>query len=424
MVGPYAKDIILDYFQCSFVTPEHYFKRLHYRLFLFLHVTISFLVKTDSIIFPPMTLVQTDKPFKILVISDYRQINSSRPEAEIFIQLAEQGHKIHILSYPEASFYNDRFRSFGIDVIERHPVRKAFLPYIRFLRQFIREGKYDFVHAFNSFGLTNAIWAMISLKSKLIAYRGYAGQTYWYDPMMYTKYFHPRVDHIICLSEDIRNILSHHMPWGKHKLTTIHKGHDPEWYSEIQKCDRTSLGFTEEDILVSCVANVRPFKGIQYLIEATYSLPKDLPLHILCIGNGYEVGSVNDLIHNSPYRNHIHLLGYRKDALEIVASCNASLLASTHGEALTKSVIESMCLGIPPIITDIPGNKGLVEDGISGWIVPPKDPIAIADAMVEMLSNKTDRETRGINATQHIRRHFHTRKTVDEFVTLYKKLSG
>lgn len=363
-----------------------------------------------------------EKFLKILVISDYREVNSSRPEAEIFIRLAGLGHEIHVLSYEEADYYNERFRQHGIVVVENHPRRKAYLPYIRFLRGFIRKGKFDFVHAFNSYGLTNAIWAMIGLDAKLIAYRGYAGQTYWYDPMMYTKYFHPRVDHIICLSEDIQNILASHMPWGKYKLTTIHKGHDPEWYQYIPRADRLSLGFSETDILISCTANVRPFKGISYLVQATYLLPVDLPIYFLFIGKGYDIGTVKALIDESPYRERIHLLGYRKDALSIVAACDATVLASTHGEALTKSVIESMCLEVAPIITDIPGNRGLVIDGESGWVVPPRDPLALSDAIVEMASDTYERKRRGRNAVEHIRKNFHSSGTVEEFLLLYRKL--
>ena len=372
---------------------------------------------------PSMTDEKASK-YKILVISDYREVNTSRPEAEIFIRLAQTGHAVDILSYPEAFFYNDRFRSQGIKVIERHPDRKAHLPYIRYLRQLIRIGKYDFVHAFNSYGLTNAIWAMVGLEAKLIAYRGYAGQTYWYDPMMYVKYFHPRVDHIICLSDEIKNILSRHMPWGKEKLTTIHKGHDPGWYDHVPKIDRSSIGFRNEDILICCVANVRPFKGIPYLIKATYVLPSDLPLQLLLIGNGYDVGTVKALIDQSPMKDRIHLLGYRKDSLSIVAASDGFILASTHGEALTKSVIESMCLGIAPVITDIPGNKGLVIDGESGWVVAPKNPDAMAKAIVELAGNKTERERRGKNAVEHINRHFNTTRTVNEILSLYKRLKG
>ena len=366
--------------------------------------------------------VNTNRLYRILVISDYRDVNSSRPEAEIFIQLAEAGHTVQIVSYPQAAYYNERFRSFGINVIERHPEKKAHLPDIRFLRTLIREKKFDFVHAFNSYGLTNAIWSMISLPAKLIAYRGYAGQTYWYDPMMYVKYFHPRVDHIICLSDEIKNILSHHMPWGKSKLTTIRKGHDPHWYQFIPKAARQSLGFSEDDVLICCVANVRPFKAIPCLIQSTYFIPTNSKIHLILIGNGYDVGTVKKLIDNSPNKDRIHVLGFRKDSLSIVATCNATILSSTHGEALTKSVIESMCLGIPPIITDIPGNKGLVIDGESGWVVKPKDSNALASAMMEVAADKIETERRGRNAIQHIDRHYHTRDTVKEFLKLYDNL--
>ena len=96
--------------------------------------------------------------YKILVISDYRSVGSSRPEAEIFIRLAQLGHKVCIISHAEATYYNQRFRSFGIEVIENHPTRKVSREYIRFLRELVIEQGFKFVHVFNSKGLTNAVW--------------------------------------------------------------------------------------------------------------------------------------------------------------------------------------------------------------------------------------------------------------------------
>ena len=360
--------------------------------------------------------------YKILVISDYRDLNSSRPEAEIFVELANRGHKIHILSYPDAKYYNERFRANGIKVIENHPVKKASLSYIRYLRELVRGEQYDFVHAFNSYGLTNAVWALLGLKSKLIAYRGFAGQTYWHDPTMYAKYFHPRVDHIICLSEEIEQILSRNMPWAKNKLTTIHKGHNPVWYENVIPLERSALGFNQGDTLISCVANVRPFKGIPYLIESTYYLPHEPVIHFLLIGKGYDEEPLKSMIAKCPYSKNIHVMGFRNDSLSIVAACDALILTSTHGEALTKSVIEAMCLGIPPIVTDIPGNYGLVINGESGWVLPPADPLILSRAIMAMVRNRDETKRRGQNAKEQIRRHFHTENTVAEYLKLYARL--
>lgn len=367
----------------------------------------------------------TDKVlFKILVISDYRSVGSSRPEAEIFIRLAQMGHQIHIITHADAHFYNQRFREHGISVFENPPLKKISFSYIRFLKSLLKEHGYDFVHAFNSKGLTNAAWALTGTKAKLIAYRGYAGQTHWYDPMMYLKYFHPRVDHIICVSRDIEDILSKNMTGGRKKLSTIPKGHDPVWYKSIIPVDKKTLGFTDHDILVCFLANVRPFKGLSYLLKATHLIASNLPIHFLFIGHGYDEPSIRKEMEDSPYSDKFHLLGFRSDAREVLAACDCLVQTSTHGEGLSKSVVESMFLGIAPIITDIPGNRDLLKDGVSGWMIPVKNSPAIAQALTQMASDKSERERRGVHAAEHMRAHFHIDQTVERFINLYERLNS
>jgi len=360
--------------------------------------------------------------YKILVISDYRSPGSARPEAEIFIRLAQLGYLVHVISHASATYYNDRFRSFGIKVIEQHPVKKISRPFIKFLRGINEENQYDIVHAFNSKGLTNSVWALLGAKSKLIAYRGYAGQTSWIDPTMYLKYFHPRVDHIICVSKDIEQIMAANMPGRKHKLSTIPKGHDPTWYQEIIPTERNSLGYSEEDVLICFLANVRPFKGLTYLLQATHHLSQGLPYRFIFIGSGYDKPDIQKEIEESPMKDRFQLLGFRSDAKEIVAACDCLVQVSTHGEGLSKSVVEAMFLGIAPIITDIPGNHDLLEPGKSGWMVPIKDPKAIAIALQEMASDSKERKRRGDHARMYMHKHFHIDHTVDEYQKLYRDL--
>lgn len=363
-----------------------------------------------------------DPLYNILVISDYRSPGSARPEAEIFVHLAQMGHRIHVISHPSATYYNARFRSVGITVMEEHPTRKISSSFIRLLRELNRKNHFDILHAFNSRGLTNAVWGLVGTKTKLIAYRGYAGQTRWFDPSMYLKYFHPRVDHIICVSEDIRRILAANMPGSKNKLTTIPKGHDPAWFNEIIPADRASMGFKDEDILICFLANVRPFKGLTYVLQATHYLNPNIPVQFLFIGSGYDQPAIRKEMEMSPLKEQFHLLGFRSDAKEILAASDSLVLASTHGEGLSKSVVESMFLGKACIITDIPGNKGLIENGISGWVVPPKDPKALAEAINEMVGDKIERNRRGLRAQEHIRLHFHINKTVEDYLELYQRL--
>ena len=398
-----------------------------FKFILTISATTAFsllLQKTHFTYLTPAKMATDKNHFKILVISDYRSVGSSRPEAEIFIRLAELGHQVHVITHADAHYYNQRFREHGISVFENPPSKKISFSYIRFLKSLLKEHTYDFVHAFNSKGLTNAVWALAGNKAKLIAYRGYAGQTHWYDPMMYLKYFNPRVDHIVCVSQDIEDILSKNMIGGRKKLTTIPKGHDPAWYKSIIPVDRKTLGFTEHDILVCFLANVRPFKGLTYLLKATHLIPTGSPIHFLFIGHGYDEPSIKQEMDGSPFKEKFHLLGFRSDAREVLAACDCLVQTSTHGEGLSKSEVESMFLGIAPIITDIPGNRDLMKDGESGWMVPAKDPKSIAQALTEMASDKAERERRGVAAAEYMCTHFHIDQTVERFVDLYERLNS
>jgi glycosyltransferase involved in cell wall biosynthesis len=195
---------------------------------------------------------------------------------------------------------------------------------------------------------------------------------------MYLKYFHPRVDRILCLTTEMQAIFHRQMPWAKEKAIVIPKGHDPAWYANVVASDRNELGFTPDDLLLCIVANLRPFKGIRYLLDAIGMLDPRMDCHFLMIGKGYDAPAVRQKIDSLVMKDRIHLLGHRDDALSVIAACDGLILPSTHGEGLNKSVLEAQCLRKPVIVTDIPGNNVIVRDGIGGWVVPPADATALA----------------------------------------------
>jgi glycosyltransferase involved in cell wall biosynthesis len=362
------------------------------------------------------------RPLKILVISDYRAVASSRSEAEIFIRLTSRGHRVDVLSYPEATYYNQRFVEHGIRIVGDHPRKKLSLSSIRGLRDLVRREGYDIVHAFNSLGLTNAVWALRGLPARLIAYRGYAGNIHWYDPMMYLKYLHPRVDAIICLTDEIKASFTRNMPWARGKAVVIPKGHDPAWYADIRPVDRHTLPIPADDRWIVMVANLRPFKGLDILLDALRLLPSGEGCQMLFIGAGYDESPVAEKLRTHPWAERFHVLGFRKDAQSIVAACDLQVLASTHGEGLNKSLIEGMSLGVPAVMTDIAGNKPLAVDGEGAWIVPAGDAQAMARALADALTNEGERHRRGAAAKRHIATQLNASTTVDDFETLYENL--
>lgn len=359
---------------------------------------------------------------KLLIISDYIHTVVARPEAEIILQLQQFGTYDITVMTSGSAWYAKRFEEAGIRVVDFHISKKFSVEYVKFIRAELIQGQYDIVTAFNNMTMRNTIPALRGLKTKLVVYRGYTGNINWWDPFMYTKYLHPRVDRIICLVEAIRKIFRKNLLFNKDKAVTINKGHDIHWYDDIKPVGKVSLGLPENAFVFICGANVRRMKGIKYLLKATYYLPADANFHLVLAGKNMDKKEFIDLINNSPFRKNIHVIGYREDILEVVKSCDAFVLASIKGEAITKAVMEAMSMEVCPLITDIPGNEGLVEDKVCGLVVPPRNAKALAEGMVYLAQNPSVARQYAIAARQHIDKRFNTKVTAKKYDAMYREL--
>lgn len=360
---------------------------------------------------------------KVLIISDYRDPISSRPEAEFLIPLVKEGIDITIMTFGDAE-YVKRFKEVGINVIDFHPVKKFDKPTVQYIKNELIKGKYHILHLFNNKAIINGIKAAKGLPVKVVLYRGYTGNMNWWDPTAYLKFLHPRVDKIMCLTDSVKNSIAKSMIFGdKKKLITINKGHLLSWYKK-DPINRSEIGIPDNAFLAVNVANARSMKGTKYLLKSTYHLPKGLPIHYIIIGNGRDTKKHLKLKNNSPYKNNIHFAGFRSDAHRIVSASNTFILSSIKGEAITKSVFESMCLGVTPIITDIPGNIGLVINNESGIVIPKKNSQAISEAVMTLYNNRDLLEKYGQAAQNHIDKKFNNSKTVKEVNALYTQLAS
>jgi len=362
-------------------------------------------------------------PVKILVVSDYRDRQASRPEAEMFIRMHQMGVSISIETYP--CWYADHMTKVGIPVATNTlSPRKLNLTLIRHLRKRIKEEGFHIIYLFPNQAIINGIFASLGLPVKVFLYRGYTGNIHWYDPIAYLKFLSPRVDKIICIARSIQAVLEAQLFFPKGKAVTISKGHEPSWYEGHKALDLSEFSVPEGSMVMACVANARPFKGIRYLLEATYALADLQNLHLLLIGRGMDAEPLQRILQDSPMKDRIHLTGYRNDVLSVLQSCDFFVLPSIGGEAITKSLIESMSMGLAPAITNIAGNRKLVQDGINGLVVPTKDPGALAVAIRKLATNHDLRQELGVKAKAHIRTHFTIDDTVQRTLKLFEEVAS
>jgi glycosyltransferase involved in cell wall biosynthesis len=362
-------------------------------------------------------------PIKILVISDYRHFLSARPEAEVLLGLNKNEFEVTLMTY-KGSYYANKFEESGLRVIDFHPKSKFDRKEIAFIRKELVEGNYDILHLFNSPSIVSGIRAARGLRVKVVLYRGYLGHIHWWDPTAYLKFLHPRVDKIVCNAIGVEKLIRRNSIFNAHKCITINKGHRSEWYSHSIGVDWKNEGLPGEAFVVIFVGNNRSMKGIPYLLRALKFLPKDIPMHLVLVGRNLDTKQNIKLVKEGNFADRVHFLGYREDSLNLIASANLMVLPSIYGESLTKSVIEAMSMGIPPVITDIPGNTELVERGVSGLVVPKKNPKALAEAILKMYENPELRNQIGQKAKERIDTVLNSRSTIEKTAELYRELAN
>ncbi|MBY5947153.1 glycosyltransferase family 4 protein [Photobacterium rosenbergii] len=355
---------------------------------------------------------------RILVCASYLHAwNSIRPEAEIFIEMAKQGHQVTVMTQGESE-YVARLQDNGVKVIDCYPTRKICSKTIKRIRQELSVHNYDICYAFNSKTIPNAAFACMGLKVKLVAYRGTTGGLYRHDPTAYLTQLHPRVDAIVCVSESVQRDVAKRVWKNPQNVVTIYKGHELDWY-DVEPTSRESLGLEQQNIVAVCAAHVRPSKGISVLLKATHDIDSE-NFHLVLAGHGFEPHFQE--MKDSPMADRIHYIGHRKDVPSLMAMADIQVQPSISGEGLPRTIIEAMANGTASVVTTTGGSPELVEDGTTGYIVPTNDASALAAAINKMASDKQICNAMGEAAKLRLQQEFSSKVTVQKHLDFFSKL--
>jgi glycosyltransferase involved in cell wall biosynthesis len=117
----------------------------------------------------------------------------------------------------------------------------------------------------------------------------------------------------------------------------------------------------------------------------------------------------------------VRFLGGRNDVVRLYAGMDIHVLAS-HREGFPRSPMEASAMGVPVVATDIRGCRQAVEHGITGLLVPRRDPVALAAAIARLAADPSERQRMGAAARQKARECFDQQRCVDLTLTTYERL--
>lgn len=151
---------------------------------------------------------------------------------------------------------------------------------------------------------------------------------------------------------------------------------------------RAELGATDDELLVVTVANLREHKDYPTMLNAArHVIDSGAPIRFAAVGQGPLEGPVRSEIARLGIGDRFQLLGYREDAIDVIAAGDVFTLSSL-AEGYPVSVMEALALGRPVVATAVGGIPDAVRDGIEGVLVPPASAGALADALVAIAQDR------------------------------------
>jgi glycosyltransferase involved in cell wall biosynthesis len=173
------------------------------------------------------------------------------------------------------------------------------------------------------------------------------------------------------------------------RVTVICNAVDTERYPASIDRDalRRQLGFGPHDHVMTMVGTFKRQKGHVHLLDAAASVAGQLAhLHIVLVGAGELAEAIEARVAALGLGPRVHMLGTRRDVPELLAASDSFVLPSLW-EGLPVALVEAMASRLPVIATSVSGTNQVMVRGVTGWVVPPADAGALAEAMVELVSN-------------------------------------
>ena len=197
------------------------------------------------------------------------------------------------------------------------------------------------------------------------------------------------VDGIIAISEGVRKVLlDSGIPSSL--ISVIPSGIDFSPFREVTSRDflRREFSFAPDDYLVGIVAALEDHKGHTFLIQASKILKEQSPkIKIIVVGTGSLRMELDRQVRDLGVEDIVFFLGFREDVPRILASLDLFVLSS-HLEGLGTSLLDAMASRLPVVATETGGIPEVVINHKTGLLVPPRDPAALAQAVLTLYRDR------------------------------------
>jgi L-malate glycosyltransferase len=293
------------------------------------------------------------------------------------------------------------------------------------LARVLRRLRPDVVHAHDPHGLAMAALALSLLPARpRPLFAASRRVDFRLRSNAFSRWKHRQVDVYLCASDAIRSMLAADgVP--PECAVTVHEGIDVDRVAAATPASlHAELWLPHHAPLVGNVAALVPHKGQRHLIEAAALVVRQVPdARFVIAGEGELRDSLEAQIRHHRLEKHVFLTGFRSDVLSLHQAFDLFVMSSV-AEGLGTSVLDAMAAGRAVVGTRAGGIPEVVEDGVTGLLVPPRDDRALAGAIVRLLADRGLRQRMGAAGLARVRERFSVERMVQATLDVYAGAAG
>ena len=336
-------------------------------------------------------------------------------------QLQKRGYDVTVACRP-GRWVEERATAMGLPTVPIRVMRQHDWQDFALLRQFLREHKTDVLHVHWSSDIVVPGYAAlrehipVRIMSRHMPYPFKSRAGSW----LYSRFLYTR---LVPVSNSVREtLIKAGVP--DRKIQVIHHGTDVEAFAHItedRKEMRASLGILEDSVAVGIVGRIAPEKGHAVLLEAFEKVHTRYPIQLVVVGNGPDEELIRARVAQMGLADKVLFTGFRDDVNNVLNALDVVTVPSTWNEPCSAVVQQGMALSKPIIGTRAGGTPEMVLDDQTGFLVPPSDSDALADALARMAGDAFLRKRLGAAGKERVEELFSLRVMTDKIEALYQR---
>ena len=333
------------------------------------------------------------------------------------------GHRAALVAHPDGELLR-RMRE-GLDLIPLAPRGEVDLAAAWRLSRVVKRLTPDLIHAHDPHAVAMAATALSivspSPKTPLVASRRSAAHL---ARTSLSRWEHSQVDCFIANSGVIRDrLVSEGIPLEHTAIVT--EGVDVERIVRMPAANvHAAFYLPTHAPIVGSVASLVAHKGHHHLIDAAALVVREVPdARFVIVGDGELRESLEKHIRDTHLERHVFLVGFRTDVLELTKGFDLFAVSSVI-EGMYVALLDAMAAAKATVATAVGAIAEVVADGETGFLVPPRDHVAMAEKLVLLLKDPVLRSRMGEAALTRVRERFTVERMVEDTAAVYERLTA